>query len=148
LTVDVTTEIRIEAPPEAVAAYAADPTTAPVWYENISAASWETEPPLRVGSRVRFTAHFLGRRLDYTYEIIEYEPGRHLTMRTAEGPFPMETSYTWVPLDDGATLMRLRNRGNPSGFSNVFGPVMARSMRRANRRDLEQIKQMIESRSL
>jgi len=58
----------------------------------------------------------LGRRLAYTYELVEVVPNERLVMRTAEGPFPMETAYTWRALPDGVTSMTLRNRGEPRGF--------------------------------
>jgi hypothetical protein len=48
-------------------------------------------------------ARFLGRRLEYTYEVIELVPGERLVMRTQQGPFPMETSYAWTPVGDHAT---------------------------------------------
>src|SRR5262249_21544561 len=97
-----------------------------------------------VGSRVAFVAHFLGRRLAYTYEIVELVPGSKLVMRTAEGPFPMETSYTWESQGDSKTRMTLRNRGEPKGFSKMVGPLMAASMRRANRKDLAPLKALLE----
>ena len=101
--VDVLTETVIRRPSDEVAAYAGDPGHAPEWYANISSVEWRTPPPVAVGSRMDFVATFLGRRLAYTYEVVELEPGRRLVMRTADGPFPMETTYTWEPLDDGAT---------------------------------------------
>ena len=145
MPVDVLTEITIARPADAVAAYAADPANAPAWYENIASVRWETEPPLRTGSRVAFTARFLGRSLAYTYEITEFVAAERLVMRTAQGPFPMETTYTWQALDDHSTRMTLRNRGEPTGFSKLAGSVMTAAMRRANRKDLANLRQILEA---
>ena len=145
--VDVVTEITIARPLEQVASYAADPDHAPEWYVNIRSAEWRTEKPLRIGSQIIFKAKFLGRELAYTYEVVEYVPGEKLVMRTAEGPFPMETTYTWRPTEDGQTRMSLRNRGKPSGFSRLFAPFMASAMRRANKKDLQVLKKILEGRS-
>jgi uncharacterized protein YndB with AHSA1/START domain len=146
VTVDVVTEVQIARPRAEVAAYAVDPASAPDWYENIERVEWETDPPARVGSRLAFVARFLGRTLEYTYEIRELVPGERLVMSTADGPFPMETTYTWEDAPGGGTRMTLRNRGEPSGFSGVAAPLMARAMRRANRKDLARLKEILEGR--
>ena len=143
---DVLTEIEIKRPREDVAAFAADPTNATAWYKNIKSVEWETDPPAAVGSRMRFEAHFLGRRLDYTYEVREIEPGRRFVMSTSQGPFPMETVYTWDDAADGGTRMTLRNRGEPAGFARVSAPLMARAVRRANEADLRRLKELLEGR--
>jgi uncharacterized membrane protein len=145
VTVDIVSKVDIDCPVEVVAAYAADPTNAPAWYANIDSVEWKTDHPLRVGTEVAFVAHFLGRRLAYTYELVDFIPDERLVMRTAEGPFPMETSYGWAPTETGGTHMTLRNRGEPAGFSRLVAPFMAPAMRRANRKDLVKLKAILEA---
>lgn len=145
MPVDVLSEIVIDRPRGEVASFAGDPTNAPKWYLNIRSVEWKTAPPARVGSRVAFVAHFLGRRLAYTYEIAELVPEARLVMRTSEGPFPMETTYTWDPEGEHGTRMTLRNRGEPAGFSRLVAPFMASAMRRANQKDLARLKAVLEA---
>jgi len=145
VTVDVVTEIVIARPRDQVAAFAAEPDNAVRWYENIESIEWETPRPLAIGSRLAFVARFLGRRLVYTYQVREDVPGERFVMATAEGPFPMETTYEWHDAAGGGTRMTLRNRGEPSGFASVAAPLMARAMRRANRNDLQALKDLLEA---
>ena len=144
MAVDVLTETVINRPPAQVADYAGDPSNAPEWYVNIKSVEWKTEPPMRIGSKLAFVAQFLGRRLAYTYEVVDLVPGRRLVMKTAQGPFPMETTYTWEPVGEGQTRMTLRNRGEPAGFSKIAAPLMAAAMRRANQKDLHLLKTLLE----
>ena len=146
MSVDVVVEAVIDRPVAEVSAYAADPANAPEWYDNIESVEWKSEPAVEKGAAVAFVARFLGRRLEYTYELVDVVPGSRLVMSTQQGPFPMETTYTWVPAGDGATRMTLRNRGEPAGFSKLAAPLMAPAMRRANRKDLAKLKSILEDR--
>ena len=71
--------------------------------------------------------------------------GERLVMRTAQGPFPMATTYTWSSEPDGSTRMTLRNRGKAAGFSKLMAPIMRPAIRRANRKDLALLKGLLES---
>ena len=135
----------IARPADIVSSYAGDPSNAPNWYVNIDSVDWKTPPPVRVGSQVEFVARFLGRTLRYTYEFVELVSGERVVMRTQQGPFPMETTYTWLAESDGSTRMTLRNRGEPAGFSKEMAPLMKPAMRRANRKDLAKLKTLLES---
>jgi uncharacterized membrane protein len=143
--VDVNVEIMIQRPRDVVAAYAADPDNATAWYVNIKSVQWKTPPPLALGSQFAFTAVFLGRKLTYIYEVVEFVPERRFVMRTSEGPFPMETTYEWQDAEPDATRMILRNRGEPSGFAGIAAPMMALAMKRANTKDLKRLKAILES---
>ena len=142
--VDVRTEIVIDRPREDVASYVTDADNATAWYRNITSVEWKTDKPVRVGSRIAFVARFLGRTIAYTYEVRELVPGERLVMSTSQGPFAMETTYTWGDEPGGGTRMTLRNRGEPSGFSGLAAPLMAGAMRRANTKDLARLKEILE----
>jgi uncharacterized membrane protein len=142
--VDVSTEIVIGRPAAEVARFAMNPDNAPRWYVNIEAVDWRSPKPLGVASRIAFVARFLGRRLAYTYEVVELVPDRRLRMRTADGPFPMETTYDFEPLSGASCRMRLRNRGRPRGFGSLVSPFIALAMRHANRKDLVRIRTLLE----
>ncbi len=144
MVVDVVTDAVIARASTEVATFAANPDNAPAWYVNITSVEWKSEATVRVGARAEFVAHFFGRRLAYTYEIVELVPNVRLVMRTAEGPFPMETTYTWESTAEGGTRMTLRNRGEPRGFSRLLAPFMSLAMRRANRNDLARLKTLLE----
>jgi hypothetical protein len=143
LAVDVSTEIVIRRPRDEVAAFAADPNNVPTWYANIKTVEWKTSPPLQVGSQLAFIAQFIGRRLSYTYTVVEWVPNERFVMRTSEGPFPMETTYAWTSTPDG-TRMTLRNRGAPTGFSKLLAPFLGMFVRRANEKDLKALKVFLE----
>jgi uncharacterized protein YndB with AHSA1/START domain len=143
--VDVEVETVIHRPRSTVAAYAVNPDNATAWYVNIKGVQWKTPQPLALGSEFEFSAAFMGRALTYTYQVVELVPDRRFVMRTAEGPFPMETTYEWFDAVKGSTRMKLRNRGEPSGFSAIAAPMMALAMKRANTNDLKRLKAILES---
>lgn len=143
--IEVSTEIVINKPIKVVADYVSNPDHAPDWYVNIKTIEWETEPPIRIGSKMAFKAQFLGKTLAYTYECTEWIPGQKLVMTTAQGPFPMTTIYHWQALSDSQTKMTLINKGQPKGFARVMQPLMKSAMKKANQKDLEKLKHLLES---
>ena len=145
MDVDVVVEAIIPFPREIVASYAGDPSNAPEWYANIVSVRWRTSAPVAVGSQMDFEARFLGRRLTYTYEVAELVPGERLVMRTADGPFPMQTTYTWASVS-GGTVMRLRNRGTPTGFVVLASPALRRAMKAEMTKDLARLTKRLEHR--
>jgi uncharacterized protein YndB with AHSA1/START domain len=145
-TVDVEVHTTIERPRAEVAEYCCDPDNVTAWYANIKAVQRETAGPVTIGSRFRFTSGFLGRRLEYTYAVVESVPRERFVMRSSSGPFPMETTYAWEDAEGGGTWMTLRNRGEPTAFAGLAAPILATAIRRATSKDLERLKTILESR--
>jgi hypothetical protein len=148
MVVDITTSIEINCPRPVVAEFVSNPDNATRWYLNIRSISWETPPPAVVGSRIAFVAQFLGRRIAYTYQVREIVPDERFVMSTAQGPFPMQTTYSWQDAESGGTFMTLRNAGEPSGFGKMAAPMIVAAMRRANQKDLERLKAILEDQQL
>ena len=78
--------------------------------------------------------------ISYTYEIVESVTDARLVMRTAEGPFPMETSYECSNTAAGHTQMSLRNRGDPRGVSKLCALFMRGAMRQAMTKNIDAMK--------
>ena len=142
--VDIMSEIVIDRDRRLVSEFASDPDNVKKWYVNIKNVAWLTPKPMQKGTRIAFNSMFLGRKFSYTYEVTELLETERLVMRTAAGPFPMETIYTWEDAGEGKTSMRLRNRCVPSGFARILAPLMSGSIRRANQKDLELLKKTLE----
>ncbi len=145
-TVDVEVHTTIDPPRHDVAAYCCEPANVTAWQANIRSVRWETDPPVVVGSRFHFTSGFLGRTMEYSYEVVELVPGRRFVMRSDRGPFAMETSYRWEDSSEGGTFMTLRNRGEPMGFAGLATPLLTTAVRRATTKDLGVLKVILERR--
>ena len=143
MAIDVTTQTVVQRPRAEVSAFATDPDNVPRWYANIGSVRWLTDRPAAVGTRLEFSASFVGRTLSYVYVIRELVPGQRLVMSTDSGLFPMETTYTWEDVA-GGTRMTLRNRGLPTGFSRLLSPLLAVAVRRANTKDLAALRNALE----
>lgn len=146
---DVTVRTVFEAPRSLVAEVSGDPSQAWRWFSTIRSVRWHGEPAVTEGAVVDLVSRFLGRELAYTYRIVDLVPGERLVMRTEEGPFPMETTFTWwdeEPLDvPGAasrprTGMSLRNAGRPKGMTTLGSGAVTLGMKRAMHRDLERLR--------
>jgi uncharacterized membrane protein len=144
MSTDVTVEARIDRPREEVARYAADWRNDREWIGALSEVRLVSEGPFGVGSQVARVASFLGKRVEYVNEVVEYEPGRRLVMRSVKAPFPMTVAYEFEDAG-GGTLLRIRARGEASGFYRAAGPLLPRAVRRAIAGDLGRLKRTLET---
>ena len=145
MPVDVQVEVVINKSRGEVAAYAMDPKNDPIWISGIVEAKALTEPPMSLGTQVARLAKFLGKRIEYVLEVVEYEPNSLLAMKSVKGPFPMEVSY-WFQESPGGTLAEIHVQGEASGFySKINGPVMSLAVKRNVTKDLKRLKKLLES---
>ena len=144
MDLDVSAEVVINQPRKEVADYVENPANEPIWIVGIVESKSLTEPPVSVGTRVQRVAKFMGRRMEYTPEIVEYDPGTLLVMST-DSPFPMRISYQFEDCDGGETLARIRIQGAGAWYYRLAGPLLARAVKRNISSDLRTLKKLLES---
>lgn len=144
MALDETAEIRISRPAEEVARYMFDPANDPAWISGISEAEPIGELPVRVGSRVRRRASFLGRRIDYVMEVIGLDPGRRLAMHAVEAPMPMDVTYEVEPAGQ-ESVARVRVEGDAGGLYRLAGPLVSAQVGRSIDGDVRRLKGILES---
>ena len=142
MAIDVAAEETIRRPAQEVAGYATDPANDPAWIGGVVQAEQLGDGAVAAGSRVRRTAKFLGRRIDYVTEITDWRPPAIVTMK-ATSPFPMEITYSFAP-DGEATRAGIRVRGEASGFFRLAAPLLARQVQRNLQGDLRRLKGILE----
>lgn len=137
-------DATIHRPAAEVFAFISDFSKNPTWQSGMKSCEWITEPPLRVGSQYLQRAGFLGRDINSTFEVIEYEADSRVKAHTIESTFPI-TFTRWVtPLDDGSCRVQARIEGDSSGFFRIVEPLMAPLVRRSIRKDYEKLKELLE----
>ena len=144
MPIDVKTELLIQRSRADVTSYAMNPDNDPVWISGIVEAKMLTDPPIGRGTQVARIAKFLGKRIEYVLEVVEFEPTSLMHMKSIKGPFPMEVSYQFEEADE-ATLARIHVKGEASGFFRIASPLMARSVKKSVTNDLKALKQLLES---
>jgi hypothetical protein len=145
VSIDVPVTALIDRPAAEVGAYATDPANDTSWIGGIREVRWVTEPPLRVGSRVRRLAAFMGRPVDYVLEVTDLVPGQRVVMRSVEAPFAMVVTYTFAA-EGGGTRTGVRVQGGSGLVFRVAGPLMAWQVRRNLRGDLARLRRILERR--
>jgi uncharacterized membrane protein len=142
--VDVSTEIIINLPKEKVVEFASDPRNVPNWCTHIKSVEWNNETPLRAGAKLVFNERIMRRPQQHVYEVVEIIPGQKVIMKSQSNGMRMETTVAWQAISENTTCMTLRNRGVPLAFSKSIAPLLKLAIRKASRRNLKQLKRMLE----
>ncbi|MCH8062630.1 MAG: SRPBCC family protein [Chloroflexi bacterium] len=143
MAIDVRAEVQIARTREDVAAYVVNPENDALWIGGIESARMLTEPPVGVGTRVARVASFMGKRIEYTPEVVAYEANSLLTMRT-DRPFDMLISNEFED-SDGGTLARIRIQGVGSRFFRLAAPLLGPAVKRNIKSDLRNLKAILEA---
>ena len=144
MSVDVVVEQEIAAPRELVAAFASDPANEPRWLRDLDRSEALTGGAFGAGTIVQRITSVFGRETEYVHEIVAFEPGRRMELRTIKAPFPLCVTYEFEDTAAGGTLARIHTTGGGHPIVKVAGPLLARIVRRSVAKDLATLRRVIE----
>jgi uncharacterized protein YndB with AHSA1/START domain len=135
--------ILVERPVGEVFAYVTDISNLPEWQSGVVDA--EAGGPLAPGATFREVRKFLGKRMESTIEVTEYEPDRLFTIAVRSGPVPFEVRHTFEQAN-GGTRLTVSGSGEPGGFFKLAEPIVGRAAERMFQNDFGNLKDILEAR--
>jgi uncharacterized protein YndB with AHSA1/START domain len=136
--------VEINRPIDEVFAYMADPTKTPEWNSIVEEAR-PSETPVRRGTTISSRARFLGRKIDSTFEVVEYVPNKTFVQRT-DKPFPFTITNVFEAAGK-ATRVKGAFEGEPGGFFKLGEPILARIAKKQFQAQLDTAKELLEART-
>ncbi|HEX6306409.1 MAG TPA: SRPBCC family protein, partial [Anaerolineales bacterium] len=86
----IESSVVINQPVEDVFAYYTDLENETQWRIGVLELETTSEGPIGVGTTTREVTQFLGRRIENTAVVTEYEPNKVVAMETTSGPIPFK----------------------------------------------------------
>lgn len=131
-------EESIAEPPDRVWRVLTDWEAAPRWMKGVDRLS--ADGPNAPGTKLTFHA----RGEDRGAEIVEYEEGRRLVLRSTQGNVTADYRYELEPAGEGRTDVTLTADCEIRGWLSLFGPLLRFVIRRTDGDQLEGLRVAVE----
>lgn len=135
-------DVVINRPVETVFAYTNDSSHLKEWNSDVIEAH-ASETPLRVGSTLTVVRKLLGRRVDATYEVNQFQLNKSFASRT-EAPVPSALTFTFEQVP-GGTRLRMAGDAELRGLWKLTWPMLQGTYRKQMQRNLNTLKAILEA---
>ncbi len=129
---------------EEIFEFLANPENDPKWQSGVLEAEQTSKGPSGVGATNREVRKFMGRRIDQTFEVTEYEQNRMIKQKTTSGPMTLDTIYAFESVE-GGTRVTIGGEGDSGGFFKLADPLINRMAKRQMEADLDNLKDLLEA---
>jgi len=136
--------IEIARSPEDVFAYLTDVSNLSEWQSGVHAAEVEGGGDPVSGARIRESRHLLGRELQTTLEVADYEAPRLFALRALDSPVPFTVRHELESAGEG-TRLTVVGEGDAGLLPGFAAGIMARRAERQFRKDFERLKRLLEA---
>lgn len=141
--------VVIKLPVEEIFTYVSDLENLVDWSGATIAVRKISPGALHVGATLRTTIRFLGRWMEITFEVVEYEPGCYLAIKSLCGVTPCLFCYQFEPTGDGGTNVSLETVIQlTGGILGLADSVVTNVIRRQIKHDLLTLKDILEASGL
>jgi len=114
-----------------------------LWQYGTLASARLSEGGTGVGASFRSVGHFLGQRMQSTFEVTTYEPNSKYAFKSLSGTLQSETSYTFET-KRGCTVVNLTMQAAMMGPQPVSEVVLEKKMRKQFKENLTLLKDVLE----
>jgi carbon monoxide dehydrogenase subunit G len=136
--------VVINRPVEEVFEFVTNPKNDLLWQSGVLESEQTSEGPMGVGTTLRSVSQSMGRRMEGTWEVIEYKANKKITTKAASGPISAETSLAFEPVE-GGTRISLVGEGETGGFFRLAEPIVVRIFQRDLEASLATLKDILEA---
>jgi uncharacterized membrane protein len=136
--------VVINRPVEEVFEYMLDIHKVAQWRSGLVESEKTSEGPTGVGSTWREVETFLGRKMDSTNEMTEFEANKRFSYKATSGPIPLEGGFTFESVE-GGTRVTASFDTELGGFFRLAEPIVMRMARRQMEADFANLEDLLES---
>jgi len=144
----VAQNVVIDLPAGEIFAYVAEFENLADWSGTVIAVRKSPSGAMHVGTTVLITIRFLGKWVQSTYEVVECEPGHHITLKSIAGIAPCVFSFLFEPLEDGRTRLSFEAVIQKGAYLGLAEQTAASATRRQIEHDLLTLKEILEAGAL
>ncbi len=138
------TTVDVNASPERLFAYLCDVERQPEWQADIRSCRWTSPGPVTDGKTARQVLRFLGKEREATLTVEAFEPEGSIRFAKTV-PFPIRFGWRLQPVSDSTTRVEYAAEAQPRGAFRLLSPLIAPGVRRTMDRELQVIKERLES---
>ncbi len=135
--------VTINRPIEEVFAYITTPENNVYWVSGATEVTKLSEGGGQVGTTYRFERTILGRKIEGTGTVTEFQPHHTFAYESTSGPFPFAIRYAFEPVA-GGTRLHFRIEGEPGGFFQLVGPLLIKRIKKQYEADFQTLKTLLE----
>ena len=135
--------IVINRPLEEVFAYLTDVANWSRWNEAVGNVVQTPPGAMGLGTTLRGASEVMGRTMQWSGQILEYEPNNKVVQKMHVGPAEIQASWIFQPVE-GGTRLTMRSEAGTSGPFRIAGPLMDRVVKKQLEGNLARLKAVLE----